>query len=96
MPKIRVRVSYELEIPDDWKLLSPIEDGDKHLMINGRFFLPDLMWMEYKGQGAEGHEEWEGADDEVHELIGGHTKYCIECSIKRIKRFTVDDEKRGT
>lgn len=92
MQKIKVRVSYELEIPDDWKILAPSEDGDKHLMIDGRFFLPDLMWMEYKGKDEEGHEEWEGADDDIHELIGDHTKYRIECSIRRIKRFSVNEE----
>jgi hypothetical protein len=39
MQKIRVRVSYELEVPDDWKVLAPSEDGEKRLMINGRFLV---------------------------------------------------------
>ncbi len=91
MQKIRVRVSYEFEIPDDWKILSPTADGDKHLMIEGRFFLPDLMWMEYKGTNPDGYEEWESVDDEIHELIGDHTRYGIEYSIRRIKRFSVND-----
>ena len=92
MPKIRVRVSYELEIPDDWKVLAPSEDGEKHLRIDGRFFQPDIMWVEYKGKNAEGHETWEGADDEIHELIDEHIRYAVECSITRIKRFSVDAE----
>ncbi|MEN6439989.1 MAG: hypothetical protein ABFD97_15540 [Syntrophobacter sp.] len=93
MQKIRVRVSYELEIPDDWKILAPNEEGDKHLMINGRFFQPDLMWMEYKGKDEEGREGWESVDDDIHELIGDHTKYWVECSIRRIKRFSVAEER---
>ena len=60
-------------------------------MISGRFFQPDMMWMEYKGKDVEGHETWEGADDEIHELIEDHTRYAIECSIRRIKRFSSDD-----
>ena len=88
MQKIRVKVGYELEIPDDWKVLSPSEDASEHLMINGRYYMPDMMWMEYKGKNAEGHEEWEGVDDEIFELIQDHTRYGIESSIKRIKRFS--------
>lgn len=96
MQKIRVKINYELEIPDDWKILSPSEDEGDHLMINGRYYLPDLMWMEYKGKNAEGHEEWTGVDDEMFELLADHTMYGIECSIKRIRRFSVNlpvDEK---
>ncbi len=73
MQKIRVKINYELEIPDDWKILSPSEDEGDHLMINGRYYLPDLMWMEYKGKNAEGHEEWTGVDDEMFELLADHT-----------------------
>ncbi len=90
MQKIRVKIGYELEIPDDWKVVYPSEDGGEHLMINGRYFLPDIMWMEYKGKNAEGHEEWESVDDEMFELIADHTRYGIECSIKRIRRFSVN------
>jgi hypothetical protein len=92
MQKIRVRVTYELEIPDDWKILSPAEDEMKHLKINGRFYLPDLMWMEYKGKDADGHEGWEGADDKIEELIGDHIRCGIEPSIRRIKRFSFEED----
>lgn len=92
MQKIRVRVAYELEIPDDWKILSPTEDETKHLKIDGRFYMPDLMWMEYKGKDADGHERWEGADGSIEELIGDHIRYGIESSIRRIKRFSFEED----
>jgi hypothetical protein len=88
MQKLRVKISLELEIPDDWKVLSPSEDGTPHIMINGRFFEPDLIWMEYKGIGPEGFETWEGADDEINQLISEHTPYGVECSIRRIRRLS--------
>jgi len=92
MQKIKVKVTYELEIPDDWKIIPPSDLDEKHLMIDGRFFLPDLMWMEYKGKNADGNEEWEGVDDEIFELINDHTICQADCSITRIKRFSFDKE----
>ncbi len=88
MKKIRIRVAYELEIPDHWDLLAPTEDETEHLVIDGKFYQPDITWMEYKGKGAEGRETWEGADDHIQNLIFDHARCQTECSISRIKRFS--------
>jgi DNA-binding CsgD family transcriptional regulator len=55
MKKIRIRVACELEIPDHRDVLSPSEDETEHLMIDGKFYQPDITWLEYKGKDAEGY-----------------------------------------
>ncbi len=88
MKKIRIMVAYELEIPDHWDLLAPTEDETEHLMIDGKFYQPDITWMEYKGKDDQGNEAWEGADDDIHNLIFDHARCQTECSLSLIKRFS--------
>jgi hypothetical protein len=88
MKKIRTRVAYELEIPDQWKVLPPSEDETEGLMIDGKFYQPAITWLEYKGKDAEGCETWESADDDTQNLIFDHIRNQIECSIRQIKKFS--------
>ncbi len=89
MKKIRVTVSCELEIPDDWNMRSPIEDEPEHLMIEGKFYEPGLMWLEYKGKDAEGYDSWEGADDTIEDLIQDQVRVG-SYSIEKIKKFSLE------
>ena len=82
----KIMVAYELEIPDHWDLLAPTEDETEHLMIDGKFYQPDITWMEYV-RGMD-DEAWEGADDHIQNLIFDHARCQTECSISRIKRFS--------
>jgi hypothetical protein len=92
MKKIRVKIAYELEIPDHWKVAAPSEDETKHLLIDGKYYQPDMTWMEYRGQDDDGHDTWVEADIDVLELIGDHIKYGTECSITRIRRFMLEKD----
>lgn len=43
MKKILVEVHYEMEIPEGWNLTP----NGTYLCINGKFFEPDITWLEY-------------------------------------------------
>ncbi len=69
MKKIKVKVICEMQIPDDWQLQAPHEEEQEHLMVDGKFYAPEMVWMEYKGDGEEGIESWQSVDDETFELL---------------------------
>ncbi len=86
MKKIRVTVSCELEVPAHWDVLSPFEDEPEHLLAEGKFYQPRIMWMEYKGKDEEGHETCEDADETIDELIDDHM-HSMDFSVKMTKKF---------
>ncbi len=82
-------VSYELEIPDEWEIRPPCENEGDHLVIDGKYYMPNMEWLEYKGKDEEGFDMWEAADDEAHELITDCIRCETECSIRKIKKFSM-------
>ena len=89
MKKIRATVEYELEVPDNWQLACPTEDEQEHLLIDGKYYQPGMMWFEYQKDSA-GNESWAGADDDIEDLIQDHVRI-VDCSIKEIEKLSLEE-----
>ena len=72
MKTLKIVVTREIEIPDDWEITFPSENEGGHVKIGEKYYLPDIQWMELE-ECSETRSGWapadEGFDEEMFDRI---------------------------
>ena len=87
LKKVRVTVSHEFEVPEDWVIESDEEDCSQYFVIGGKSYLPTIGWMRFLMRDEDG-SAWDEATKEVDDLLPGEMK-CVKETIVEVDSFTM-------
>ena len=91
LKKVRVTVSHEFEVPEDWVIESNEEDCSQYFVIDGKLYLPTIGWMRFIMPDDEG-SAWTEATQAVDEMLPGEMKRVAE-TIEEIQSFSEETDK---
>lgn len=66
MKKVKLVVTRELEVPDDWEISYPSEHEGGHIRIGDKYYLPDIQWMELE-ECSETRSGWAPVNEQLDE-----------------------------
>lgn len=77
MKRIKVTLDYQLEIPDDWKVLGTEEPEAGALLVNGDRYEPALTWLKITEMTGTGHTS-DPVDAETACMFADKIVHCTE------------------